>query len=207
MPPLRTLSAPLAAAAAAAALLALLPACSRSTPAEPEAGPTASAASAPAVPPLQWDVPAGWTVVDAPRGGPQKASYKVPRAANDKEDVEVLALFHGTGSQGDVEKNFKAWLDQFDGDVASTARRSTFTVRGMQVDMVEVTGTYKVALGPPMGPKKKAAVEMVKKGYRLLGAAVRTGDRGNWFFKVTGPDETVQSTRSALQALLESARP
>lgn len=193
-----------AALAAAAALLVALPSCSR-TPAEPDPGP-ATSAGAPSIPPLQWDVPGSWTALDVPRGGPRKAAYKVPRAANDKEDVEVHVLFHGTGSQGDVEKNFRSWFEQFDGDVGAAAKRESFTVRGMQVEVVEVEGTYKVALAPPSGRTKKSPVEMVKKGYRMLGAAVRAGDRGNWFFKATGPDETVQSARSAFRALLESAR-
>jgi hypothetical protein len=189
---------------AAALLAAWIPACSRA-PDEPEPAQAASA-SAPAVAPLQWDVPGSWTALDAPRSGPRKAAYKVPRAANDKEDVEVHVLFYGTGSQGDVEKNFASWFDQFDGDVAATAKRETFEVRGMQIEMVDVTGTYKVALAPPRGAAKKSPVEMVKKGHRLLGAVVRTADRGNWFFKMTGPDETVQSARSALRGLLDSVR-
>jgi len=204
----KTLPKPVLAAAALvallAALLAALPACSRA-PAEPEQAQPAPT-SEPAVAPLIWNVPGSWTTLDLPRAAARKATYKVPRAANDKEDVEVHVLFYGTGSQGDVEKRFGEWFAQFDGNVAATAKRESFEVRGMQVDLVEVSGTYKVALAPPRGPVKKSPVEMVKKGYRLLGAAIRTPDRGNWFFKVTGPDETVQSTRSALRGLLESAR-
>jgi hypothetical protein len=35
---------------------------------------------------------------------------------------------------------------------------------------------------------------------------VRTKDRGNWFFKLVGPDETVQAARSAFRRMVESAR-
>jgi hypothetical protein len=189
---------------AIATILASLSACSR-TPAEPEPAPAAGT-SAPAVTPLQWDVPGSWTVLDAPRGSRKKAVYKVPKAANDKEDVEVHVLFYGTGSQGDADKIFKEWFAQFDGDVGPTAHRERFEVRGMPVDLVEVNGTYKIALTPNKTPGGKPPVQMVKQGYRLLGAVVRTPDRGNWFFKMTGPDETVQAARSALRALLESAR-
>lgn len=199
-----TLPKPALAAAALVALVAALPACSR-TPAEPEQDQPAPA-SAPAVAPLVWDAPGSWTTLDVPRAAARKATYKVPRAANDKEDAEVQVLFYGTGSQGDVEKRFEEWFAQFDGNVAASAKRESFEVRGMPVDVVEVSGTYKVALAPPRGPVKKSPVEMVKKGYRLLGAAVRTPDRGTWFFKVIGPDETVQSARSALRGLLESVR-
>lgn len=189
----------------AAFLWIAIPACSR-TPAEPDASPSAASAAAPAVAPLQWDVPGSWTTLDVPRAGPQKAAYKVPKAANDKEDVEVRVLFFGTGSQGDVEKNFKSWFDQFDGDAGAAAKRERFTVRGMDVEMVDVRGTYKIALTRSPAPMRRSPVQMVKNDYRLLGAAVKTPDRGNWFFKMTGPDETVQSARSALRGLIESAR-
>jgi hypothetical protein len=188
---------------AAAALLAALPACSRA-PAEPDPPPAAQ--GAPAVAPLQWDAPGSWTALDVPRGGAKKAAYKVPRAANDKEDAEVLVLFHGTGSQGDVDRNFREWFGQFDGDVSASAKRASFEVRGLRVEMVEVTGTYKIGLTPTRGSSKRSPVEMVKKGQRLIGAAVTTPDRGTWFFKLTGPDETAQSARSALRALLDSVR-
>jgi hypothetical protein len=188
---------------AAAALLVALPACSRA-PAEPDPPPAAS--SAPAVAPLRWDAPGGWTTLDVPRTGAKKAAYKVPRAANDKEDAEVQVLFYGTGSQGDVERNFKEWFGQFDGDVGPSAKRGSFEVRGLRVETVEVAGTYKIGLTPTRGSSKKSPVQMVKQGQRLIGAAVTTPDRGTWFFKMTGPDESVQSARSALRSLLESVR-
>ncbi|XYH92422.1 hypothetical protein ACMHYB_31655 [Sorangium sp. So ce1128] len=192
--------------AATMALVALaVPACSRSAP-EPEPSPPSAASGAPTAAPLAWDVPGSWAALDVPRAGPRKALYKVPRAANDKEDVEVQVLSFGLGSKGDVEANFKEWFAQFDGEVGAKARRESFEVRGMRVETVEVAGTYTIALGPKAGARKRASVEMVKDGYRLLGAAVRTPDRGNWFFRMVGPDETVQSARSAFRGLIESVR-
>ncbi|WP_437651220.1 hypothetical protein [Sorangium sp. So ce362] len=191
---------------ARAAILALaVSACSRAA-AEPEPEPPPAVSGAPAVAPLAWDVPGSWAALEAPRAGPRKALYKVRRAADDKDDVEVQVLSFGMGSQGDVEANFREWFAQFDGDVGAKARRDSFEVRGMRVELVEVAGTYKIPLGPQAGARRRAPVEMVKDGYRLVGAAVRTPDRGNWFFRMVGPDETVQSARSAFRSLLESLR-
>ncbi|WP_050436051.1 hypothetical protein [Chondromyces crocatus] len=184
--------------------LAALSACSR-TPAEPEAGPMASATT-PVVPPLQWEAPGSWSAIEVVKNGYEKAAYKVPRAPSDKDDTEVRVMFFGTGSHGDVEKNFQTWLNQFEGKVGVGQQRSSFAVREMQVEMVELPGTYKVALAPPSRRLGKSPVEMVKENFRLLGAVVRTKDRGNWFFKVVGPDETVQATRETLRTLLQSAR-
>ena len=194
--------------ALASALAALAPACNHAA-SEPD-GPSVPASATPSLPPVVWDTPGSWTTINAPnapRSGVKKASYNVPKAGNDKEEGEVLVTFNGTGDRGDPAKSFKEWFDQFDGNLGPTAKREEFVNgHGLKVETVEVAGTYKVALAPPVGPQKKSAVQMVKNNFRLVGAVVKTPDRGNWFFKLTGPDDTVQSTRSALRALLESAR-
>ena len=202
----------LASRSALALALALLapvtPACNHAA-SEPEGSPPPPS-STPALAPVVWDTPGSWTTVNAPnapRSGPKKASYNVPKAGNDKEEAVVLVTFNGTGDKGDPAKTYKEWFDQFDGNLGPTAKRETFTnSHGLEIEMVEVAGTYKVALAPPVGPQKKAAVQMVKNDFRLVGAVVKSPDRGNWFFKLTGPNETVQSARSALRSLLESAR-
>ncbi len=167
-----------------------------------------ASAPAPAVDPLRWAVPATWTVVDIPRSGPRKASYKVDKVGADKEDATVDVLFFGTGAKGDVERNFKEWYGQFDGDVGAAAKRERFPGEGgLEVDLVETSpSTFKVALTPPVGPKKQSPVQMVKHGWRMRGAAVKTKDRGTWFFRMVGPDETVQAARQAFRGLIESAR-
>lgn len=194
--------------ALALAIAALAPACNHAA-SEPD-GPSVPASATPSLPPVDWDTPGSWTTMNAPtapRSGAKKASYNVPKAGNDKEEGEVLVTFNGTGDKGDPARTYKEWFDQFDGNQGATAKREEFVNdHGLKVETVEVAGTYKVALAPPVGPQKKSAVQMVKNNFRLVGAVVKTPDRGNWFFKLTGPDETVQSARSALRALLESAR-
>jgi hypothetical protein len=187
----------------ALALTVLLAACSKS-PAEPDSAP-ARVATGPAVTPLLWDKPASWTALPAPPTGPKKATYRIAKSGSDKEDAEVNVFFFGTGSGGDPEKNFKEWFDQFDGDAEGAAKRDSFEAHGLTIETVEVSGNYKLPLGPPVLPGKKSAMQMVKNGWRLAGAVVKTPDRGNWFFKLTGPDETVQSARSAFRSVLASA--
>lgn len=179
-------------------------ACSRA-PAEPDPSPPV-ATSAPAVTPLAWEAPPAWTVVDTPRGGSQKAAYRVPKAGGDKEDAEAAVFFFGTGAKGDPEPTLKEWLGLFDGDAASGAKRETLDVRGTKIDWVETQpGTFKVPIGPKV-PGKKMPVAMVKEKWRLVVAVVKTPDRGNWFFRLAGPDDTVQAARSAFRAMVESAK-
>jgi hypothetical protein len=182
---------------------ALLVACSRA-PAEPDARPAPSAE--PAAAPLLWDAPGTWTRLETPPAGPQKASYRIAKTGNDKEDAELSVLFFGTGAKGDPAPAFKGWLDQFDGDAAGSAKREELDVKGFKVETVEVAGTYKIGLTPPARGHKKSAMQMVKDHFRLYGAVVKTPDRGNWFFKLTGPDETVQSAKPSLRGLFETLR-
>jgi hypothetical protein len=132
--------------------------------------------------------------------------YRIARTGNDKEDAEVNVFFLGTGARGDPAANFQEWFAQFDGDVGARAAREQLEVKGFKVETVEVSGTYKVALTPPDRKHKKSPVQQVKSDYRLYGAVVKTADRGNWFFKITGPNETVQAAKSAFRGLLETLR-
>ena len=191
-------------AAAFAAVFA--PACN-SSPAEPESSAAPAESSAPAVAPLAWEAPGTWTLVtEGQRSGPKKAVYKLPKAGNDKEEAELTVFFFGTGSEGDVSKRFSEWFGEFDGKIGETAQRESFEVRGMKVELADAAGTFKIALGPKVGPNKKAPMQMVKENWRILAAVVKTPDRGNWFFKLVGPNETVQAARPTFRTLLESAR-
>ncbi len=194
---------PLTALACLAALLATT-ACTQA-PAEPGAAGT-QAPSSPAVAPLLWDAPGAWAKLDIRPASPERAGYRIEAAADDADGAMAHVLFYGTGSKGDPATNFKAWFDEFDGDLGPTAARETLESHGLHVDTIEVTGTYKIALTPTPRGRKASPVQMVKKKWRLYGAVVRTPDRGNWFFKLVGPDETVQTARSAFRAMLETAR-
>ncbi len=196
---LRTLPAP---AIAALIALAALAACAKA-PAEPDApASSTSPAPAPAVAPLVWEVPGAWARLDVPASGAEKASYRVEGA----KDAEVHVYFYGTGARGDPARVFKEWFGQFDGDVGAQAARDALRAGSLDVETVEVRGTYKIALTPTPRGRKEAPVSMVRKDHRLCGAVIRTPDRGNWFFKLTGPDDAVQAARPAFRRMLESAR-
>jgi len=192
-------------AVALLALLALAAAACRDKPQEIST-PAMSAAPSPAVAPLVYEVPGTWTKMGDSQSSAKRALFKVPKAGADTEDAELTTYFFGTGSQGDPDKIFKEWFDQLDGNAAATAERKSFDGAAGKVDTIDVMGTYKVSLGPPVGPRKKSPMQMVKEKWRLYAAVVRTRDRGNWFFKLVGPDETVQAAKNALRTALEAAK-
>jgi hypothetical protein len=183
-----------------------LAACNKA-PAEPDRPASASSEPpAPTVPPLQFDAPGIWTKLPTPPTGPKKATYRIDKVGNDKEEAEMTVSFFGTGSKGDPAVNFKEWADQFDGNAGAGAAREQSEVHGFKVETIEIKGTYKISLTPPSKSHKRSPVQMVKNDWRLYGAVVKTTDRGNWFFKIVGPDETVQSAKSAFKGMLETMR-
>jgi hypothetical protein len=181
---------------------ASLVACSR-TPDEPEAAP-ATTSAAPAVRPLAWKAPPAWKKSESNETGPRRAGYKVPSVGDDKEEAEALVLFFGLGTPGDRDKIWDEWFAQFDGDAKHDAKRASFEVRGMQVETFEMVGTYKLNMGPRRPGMTKSPVQMVKEHFRMIAAVVHTKDRGNWFFRLVGPDATVAAASSDFRALLDS---
>ena len=146
---------------------------------------------------MTWTVPAGWTS-ETPSFPTRKAQYRIegPGGA-----AECYVSYFGPGQGGDAASNVERWASQFsspDGKGAAERKTSTREVGNLQVLTVEVRGTYVVSsmMGPPGPPKP---------GYMLLGA-IAEGPDANWFFKLTGPEKTVESQRVGFDTMLGSLR-
>ena len=63
--------------------------------------------------------------------------------------------------------------------------------------LTEVTGTYSGGMTMMTGASQELADHM------LLGAIAEGGD-ANWFFKLTGPETTLEPQRDAFRAMIES---
>lgn len=126
------------------------------------------------------------------------AEFILPKADGDAEDGEVVVFYFG-GQGGDVEANITRWLGQMQqpGGRASkdVATRSTRTVNGLQITMIEVAGTYVAEVRPG------ATEHFNKPGFRMRAVLVPT-PRGPHFIKMLGPDKTVQHWTPSFDALL-----
>ncbi len=149
---------------------------------------------------LTWKAPDTWKrEADRPM---RAATYAIPAQKGDTEPGELGIFYFGPGQGGAVQANLDRWVNQFvqaDGSPSQKhAKSSQGQVKGMPLTRVEVTGTYTAGGGMMMGapPSKKP-------GYRLLGAIVE-GPEGAVFFKLTGPDKTVNAARKDFDALLQS---
>lgn len=149
---------------------------------------------------LRFTVPADWTRVPAP-SDVRAGQWRIPRAAGDTEDGELILFFFGKGQGGRAEDNLERWYRQFtqaDGRPSRDAAVVTIrTVHGLKVTSVDLAGTYS---GATMAP---GAAAKPKPGTRLLGAIVE-GDDGPWFFKAIGPEATIARAKPAFEALAAS---
>jgi hypothetical protein len=148
---------------------------------------------------LSWTAPAGW-VAETPSTAMRKAQYRVPGAAG---DAECVVFYFGPGEGGDALTNVQRWATQFtlaDGRPGSAGMKvDTRKVGDIDVLVVEVGGTYQG------GFRMQQPTEAPKPGQRLL-AAIAEGPDSNWFFKLIGPEATVENQRAAFENLVGSLK-
>jgi len=185
-------------------LTAMLTGCSGDNPAETEsapepavsAGPTTASAAG-----LRFEAPATW-ISEAPSSSMRLAQYRLPGLEGDPEDAE-LAVFYFGGQGGSVQANVDRWIGQFsnlDGSPVTDPRVSQRDANGIPLTIVDVRGTYHQSQGPMM------AQTTAKENYRML-AAVAEGPAGPTFFKLTGPQPTVDHFEESFNSFLDTLRP
>ncbi len=150
---------------------------------------------------LKFAIPPGW-ISESPASSNRQAQFKLPRAAGDSEDAElVVYYFHGGG--GTPQANVDRWIGQFtkpDGTPASdTARITHKDIDGIPVTIVDISGTYTDSMSP-MQQSQGA-----KTHFRMMGAIAEAGN-GPWFIKLTGPEKTVAKWESSFESFLNSLK-
>ncbi len=141
-------------------------------------------------PAIRWIVPTQWHV-GANTGAMRLATYEVPRAPGDTEPATLSVSRAG----GSTKANAERWVSQFD-DIGDDTR-TTRTVNGFHITIVEVTGTF---LGGGMTPSAKAESH---RHWTLLGAIVETTGQP-YFFKLLGPAASVRAARPAFDTLMST---
>jgi hypothetical protein len=131
----------------------------------------------------------------------RRAQYAVPGAGG-AEDGELAVFYFGQGQGGGVEANLDRWYGQFTqpdgGSTRASASRERRTVGTLAVTVTRARGTFAGGM-PGAGPSTP------RPRWALLGAIVETPG-GLWFFKLTGPEATVEAARRGFDELLESLR-
>ena len=149
---------------------------------------------------LDWKAPAEW-VKEQPSSNMRLAQYQLPGPG--AADPAELAVFNFPGTGGTVEMNLERWYGQFqqpDGsDTRELAEKQILSVNGMPATIVYATGTYLESQSGMMagGPVTE------RENYAMLAAIVETGS-SPWFFKATGPAETIDAWRDDFTAFVKT---
>jgi len=149
---------------------------------------------------LKYTAPTVWKE-EPPKTAMRAGQFRLPHVGNDTEDGE-LAIFNPSIGGG-VEANLMRWRGQFstpDGQPIPDAGvvRASFEANGLKVTIIDVAGRYTgmAMMGAPTAPKDN---------YRMLGAIVETPD-GPWYFKATGPGDTMGAQREAFVQFMHTVK-
>jgi hypothetical protein len=129
------------------------------------------------------------------------AQYKLPKAEGDAEDALLVVYYFGQGQGGSAEANIDRWINQIkqpDGQPSKQkAKTDSFTVNGLAVNTVDVSGNYSGGMSPDSAPANTNSI------YRLRGAVIDT-PKGSYFVKLTGPEKTINHWDQAYNDYLKS---
>jgi hypothetical protein len=131
----------------------------------------------------------------------RKAQFQVPRAEGDAENGSLAIFYFGPGQGGSAQDNLGRWIAQFEQPDGSSskdkARTKSMTVNGLNVSLLDLTGTYTAEMNPGAGDRQN------KPQSRLLAAVVET-PKGAYFVKLVGPIKTVDRSEPDFMAFLNS---
>ncbi len=166
---------------------------------ETPAAPQEAAASAPQkveAGDLKLTVPATWKQ-QQPSNNLRLAQFSIPAVEDDQDSAELVISPPIGGTR---EANITRWVDQFE-----AAGRELVMTKGQcpqgEYVLVQLSGTYKRSIGPPIRGKTEPAP-----GYKMHGVmltVMKDGKNvGNYFLKLTGPAKTVAANDDALRVAI-----
>lgn len=143
---------------------------------------------------IEFDLPATWEG-QAP-GNPMRIAQAVIPGPGGPGELAVF--FFGPGGGGGVEANLERWAAQIESDASSPPRRQSYESGPLTVHLMSMEGTL-LPSSMGMGPSEPRPDSM------LLGAVVE-GPGGPWFFKATGPKETLAPETEAFEQMVRGIR-
>lgn len=151
---------------------------------------------------LAFQAPVEW-LSEPPTSSMRVAQYQLPRADGDSGGASLVVYYFGAGQGGSVEANLARWTQQMEQpDGSSSSQKATtkkLTVNGMNVTLLDVTGTYHSGMLAEPGDQSN------KPNFRLRAAVVET-PHGSYFVKLLGPQKTVGRWDDAFMKFIESAQ-
>ena len=149
---------------------------------------------------VKYSVPVEWKS-EIPKSKMRKAQYKIPGFEGRADAEMAVFVFPGTG--GSVQANIDRWMGQFiqpDGsDTKDKAEITKVKINNFSVTKMYVTGTHLKSKSPMMmsGPKEELS------NYAMLAAIVETS-KDPWFFKMVGPQKTIDHWRPEFDKFVQT---
>jgi hypothetical protein len=145
-------------------------------------------------------LPSGWKKVQS-TSSMRIAEVSMERVKGDTADA-VMAVFHFPGTGGDAASNILRWQNQMKGPNGEpgekVAKTDTTRLYGITVITTDITGTL-LPSGMGVGPTSEVPDS------RMIASVIETGV-GNWFFKVTGPKNTIAAHQEKYREFLKTAK-
>ena len=141
---------------------------------------------------LTLQVPEGWVQKEL-KSQFRTAEFEIPAVKDDKVAGELAIFYFGKGGAGGIQANVTRWIGQFE---AEGRKVKTYEGKSKQGDytLVDLSGTYKKPVGPP--------IQMVSKkleNHRMLGVILMT-EAGPYFLKFDAPAATAAASAEAFRA-------
>ena len=137
-------------------------------------------------------VPADWKE-QPPANRLRLAQFVIPPAGSGEKPTEMVVSFFGGGGGG-VDANIERWIGQFEADGRKSKVTKGTSKQGPYY-LVDVSGTYKMPIGPPIQGRTESVPDA-----RMLGIILEVEGKGNYFLKMAGPAKTVSAQEEALRA-------
>jgi hypothetical protein len=159
---------------------------------------------------LQTPAPPGSLKFTAPQGWQARSASSTMRVAefvlperDAKAGSAELVVYYFAGSGGGVDANIQRWIGQMqqpDGRATGElATREKQTINGLNVSLLDVSGTYVAEVRPGATEKHNSP------GFRMRTAVVET-PRGPYYLKLVGPAKTVAAWDASFKEFLASLK-
>ncbi len=151
---------------------------------------------------LTFAVPEGWTKKQ-PQTRIVEAELATPAAKAAGADAAGGRLT-AMGAGGSVQANIDRWVGQFagEGGAAVMPKLDKLNVSGCEVQVIDLSGTYKDTPGGPFAGGKT----VMRENYRMLAAIVQTKDAGLYFLKLYGPKPAIDEAEKGFFEMIKSLK-
>jgi hypothetical protein len=141
---------------------------------------------------LTLNIPQSWEQTP-PSNKLRKAQFNIPKAKGDKEGVELAIFSFGGG--GSARANIERWVGQFESKGRKSKITSGDSPQGQYI-FVDITGTYKMSIGPPIAGRTK----LVPNARMLAVILAVEKTEAVYYLRMAGESKTISAAAEPFRA-------